>query len=652
MIRPAAIWLEGLRLLPGFQPFETRDGATSNVMTEAYYRGHWDIMSALGYRDIIVGYTSYIGYDLFPRAVPFFDGDVGANTVWWADGAPSGVEDFDPLEALCDQADKNGQKVWMGVNRAGDSNLTLDLYATYQLFEPGSQITLSGTSGSQTVGADLDSFLPSFVGMELRPRLGAGLATITARPDEMNLTITITETFDNTVYQSGDWAVTLPDPMFGGQTVLQRLDDHMNSNREDAARLHDLYGAHESFAGWYLTPELGGLRTYCEKYATPLLANSGGGNPGLASYGLPVRTAPAITLDVSYDPPRDQVIEAVRATQNAMPAGTQFIIEPQDAIGPGYDFDIFDYTWDPLSVIDQRPAYFAQWRRTVDAVNAELALPVILGGLSELWVMDGTLGYQDPYPNDINNGPRQSMAIMSDYATEISSYAGFGYLADPAESLRPVQAYAGKTDYYDRAVRLLNQLRAYLGFTIGKMSARPAVFLFVDCDPPIRLWSGFGDFTVAPDATDTVGGTYSGMGELVGLPVLSQLLNGVAERVEFGLSGVSQEIVNMATDDAEAIRYAPVHVGIMGLDNRWQALTPPQWFWDGTADSIGSTKAKDEAGNSLLTVSLSVASGMIARSRATVSFFTGIDHRRANPTDAFCDRTTLYSQDTTVRWPT
>lgn len=194
----------------------------------------------------------------------------------------------------------------------------------------------------------------------------------------------------------------------------------------------------------------------------------------------------------------------------------------------------------------------------------------------------------------------------------------------------------------------------------GAPTARVCAFLLIKTangSPPtwVRLWSGVGRHDMTANNIDTQGGTYLGVGELVGMPVLSQLVNGTAERVEFSLSGVDPAILALADAEADTVRAAPVHVALMAFDDEFQASTSPVWVWEGEADvprvSRQSVAGDDGSFQVVRSMSLSVGSVFTGRRRAKLSFMNGVDQRRRSSDDAFCDRASVYSAGTTRKWP-
>lgn len=178
--------------------------------------------------------------------------------------------------------------------------------------------------------------------------------------------------------------------------------------------------------------------------------------------------------------------------------------------------------------------------------------------------------------------------------------------------------------------------------------------LYIQSTPnPVRCWTGVGPLAIPADTVDEDGGTYLGLGRLVGLPALSQLINGVAERVEFVLSGVDQEMLRLADQDAEGLRAASAFVGLAIFDENWAVMDSIFWLWNGEADTPKLSRQPGEGGSGAVRqISLSVGTAMTGRKRAGLSYFSGVDQRRRVPTDAFCDRANLYPPTSTIRWPT
>lgn len=192
----------------------------------------------------------------------------------------------------------------------------------------------------------------------------------------------------------------------------------------------------------------------------------------------------------------------------------------------------------------------------------------------------------------------------------------------------------------------------------GANGVRVSPFLLVKTSGAagwLRLWGGVGNYAMAANNIDTLGGVYTGLGEVIGMPTLSQLINGVADRIEFQLSGVDPKTLALVDADAETVRSAAVHVALVAFDDAYQAATQPAWVWEGEADvptvSRQSTMGQDGTIEIIRAVSLSVGSVFTGRRRPKMSYLTGVEQRRRSPDDAFCDRVSSYAQGTTDQWP-
>lgn len=176
-------------------------------------------------------------------------------------------------------------------------------------------------------------------------------------------------------------------------------------------------------------------------------------------------------------------------------------------------------------------------------------------------------------------------------------------------------------------------------------------FLLKTTSGPVRAWGGLGDYALPADDVDEEGGTYLGIGLIGDIPALRQLVGGVAERVEFTLNGVDPETFALADADADEVRSAAVHVGILFFDHEWQAADEIAWLWEGTADSPAIDRSADGQGKIIRRVTLSVGTVFTDRTRPALGFYTDADQRRRSATDTFCARVSGYSIESTVTWP-
>lgn len=180
------------------------------------------------------------------------------------------------------------------------------------------------------------------------------------------------------------------------------------------------------------------------------------------------------------------------------------------------------------------------------------------------------------------------------------------------------------------------------------------VFFRLDVDPIVRIWLGIGNIEPGVNVLDATGAVYKGVGELAPIPAFKQLINGAAERVEFTASGVTGEILAIASGgDAEQVKGKRCSVGFAVLDGNWQLLGPVKWTQTYTADFLGVSQDITEDPNNpvVRSVTLSVGSLTTARRRPSYSYFTDQDQQSRFPGDRFCERTPKYATGFNKTWP-
>lgn len=185
--------------------------------------------------------------------------------------------------------------------------------------------------------------------------------------------------------------------------------------------------------------------------------------------------------------------------------------------------------------------------------------------------------------------------------------------------------------------------------TISGSAPRVAVFLRVATDPVIALWLGFADIDVPINALDVAGETYQGLGALVGVPQLQQLLNGVAQRADFALSGVSAAVASMAQSEAEDVIGSTVNVGTSMMDDDWQLEGDVLWLWEGRADVLTTSMQGQSDGSQAFAIQLSVGTANAGRAHAEYATWSDAQHQRAHPGDLFFSH--VPPPEKTKRWP-
>lgn len=177
---------------------------------------------------------------------------------------------------------------------------------------------------------------------------------------------------------------------------------------------------------------------------------------------------------------------------------------------------------------------------------------------------------------------------------------------------------------------------------------RRSYLIRINTNPRVRLWTGFGLLQTPGDAIDPEGATWNGFG-VIAIPGLKTLINGVADRVEFKLSGVDSQIVAIATEEADDVFHREVRVGTVEFDADWQMVGGVTWEWAGLADRI-QVESQDEKGERTRAISLSVGSADVKRGNRIFAYWTDASQRRRSASDAFCDHVALISQQVTRKF--
>ncbi|MGJ4888962.1 hypothetical protein ACQR1Y_12250 [Bradyrhizobium sp. HKCCYLRH3099] len=194
------------------------------------------------------------------------------------------------------------------------------------------------------------------------------------------------------------------------------------------------------------------------------------------------------------------------------------------------------------------------------------------------------------------------------------------------------------------------QVSAELEVELRKAQQRTGVFFRLGVNPVQRLWTGVGRVAVE-DAIDGQA-VYRGFGELTNLPALTQLVNGIADRLDFTLSGssVSAKVLATAAGEGDEVKGAQVDVGLGFFDERWQ-FVGLIWLYRGEADLLTTSLDAAPGGNVTRAIKLSVGSAMTGRRRTRQSVYSDFDQQSRSPGDRFCERIRRYSEGVAKEWP-
>jgi hypothetical protein len=188
---------------------------------------------------------------------------------------------------------------------------------------------------------------------------------------------------------------------------------------------------------------------------------------------------------------------------------------------------------------------------------------------------------------------------------------------------------------------------------LDRTAVRVGFFFRLDTDPVVRLWLGIGKIAVS-SVFEPDGAVYRGFGEIADFPQLRALINGTAERVEFTVSGVTGEVLRIASGgDAQQVKGRMVSAGFAVMDQNWQLVGSVKWIRTYTADylSIAQTVPTDPAQSTSRSVTLSCGSLLTARRRPSLSYFTDQDQQSRFPGDRFCERVPTYANGFNKTWP-
>lgn len=179
-----------------------------------------------------------------------------------------------------------------------------------------------------------------------------------------------------------------------------------------------------------------------------------------------------------------------------------------------------------------------------------------------------------------------------------------------------------------------------------------AVFFRLDIDPPLRLWMGINDVPTKIEAVDGDGAVYLGAGRLINVPELEVLVNGVADRVDFTLSGIDpDEAAKLNLHDVD-LRGKAVHVAITVLDDYYQPIVDPIPVWTGRASLVAESSPPVTGTQSpATTIALSAAAGVPSRERVSASLWSDAQHQALFPGDLFCAGTARLARGVAPSWP-
>lgn len=175
-------------------------------------------------------------------------------------------------------------------------------------------------------------------------------------------------------------------------------------------------------------------------------------------------------------------------------------------------------------------------------------------------------------------------------------------------------------------------------------------FIFrIETDEPGMFWTGHGDLLLPADTVLAEPEIALGGADLLNIPDVEQLINGTAQRIEISLSGISEETLRFAQEEADQVPGAPVYIGRIKFDEQWQQAEPVEWEWQGEARNLAVGSESGDDGH-VRTLTLRVAAGDTTRSRSPLAFFTDADQRRDFPDDDVFSHVAGINSGTSRRW--
>lgn len=179
---------------------------------------------------------------------------------------------------------------------------------------------------------------------------------------------------------------------------------------------------------------------------------------------------------------------------------------------------------------------------------------------------------------------------------------------------------------------------------------RLGIFVRLMVDNPMRIWLGIGDCKAGIDAADGDGEIYTGIGELLNVPTLEQVLNGAATRAEFRLSYIPSRVARLASSEAAQVKGRMLQVGLGVFDADWQLVEEPTWLRSYYVDYL-TIEREQTSGEATWSVSLATRTIFTGRRRPGMSFWTDDDQQARHDGDRFCEAALLYSIDVSKAWP-
>ena len=186
-----------------------------------------------------------------------------------------------------------------------------------------------------------------------------------------------------------------------------------------------------------------------------------------------------------------------------------------------------------------------------------------------------------------------------------------------------------------------------------KGSYNLGIFFRLGTTPALHLAFSINDIPVYIPGLDSPSMVYTGAGQFLNIPDLETMINGIASKVSFALSGLNPVAVAAMLDTAPEVLGALVTVGICPMDQYWQPVGTIVPVWTGTAEFIAEEfkVENDPAKPQVQSLMLTASTGDMSRASSNLQTFSDSAQKTLYPTDNFCIRVFRYVQTLLIKWP-
>jgi len=181
-------------------------------------------------------------------------------------------------------------------------------------------------------------------------------------------------------------------------------------------------------------------------------------------------------------------------------------------------------------------------------------------------------------------------------------------------------------------------------------SVRPALFLYIETTPPVRIWTGPQVYPLAGDDVDLTGGDYLPLG-LASFPAIDRLIDDQAGEYDLAVSGIDAETLGLLEVPSD-ISGARAHLGQIKFDAHWQPTAGVDWLADYDAESVSWSLVQAEDGDGHeAAVSLRLGSASTDRRMSALTNWSAVEQAVISATDDFFEFMNSLSLGTTRRYP-